>query len=257
MKTIIVAVAVCMVTSLAAGTFIPLTSLEYSDIKDTSISLNWNSMLNLGSCVYEDNLWYSQGIDRKSIGIPQLRIKQRITPKTVLGLQVMTISRDENSAWMLNLNAKYQIDKNEKIEIYINPIVGYSQNRFLSSYNSPEPYWGQSNGKQESRAFTFLFPVIVHFPSSKITCSAKMGYSTLSAEARYNVSDLFEPVQYQDFEYGPWDIFNGGVTANIALEFGLFRVIPEIGLECYQLIEHPDKDFRISPTAGLALSMSM
>lgn len=255
MKALILCLILSSALPLAAGTFIPLSSMEETSSQDIEFSLRWGSLLNLGNCVYEDNLWYHGGLNEDVIRIPQLHIKKSISDRTQIGVQAFFISRHDNDAMFINLNAKRLLFKDQNREVAINPSVGYSKNRYKPSYESAEPFWGQRSGTQDSRAFSLQLPVILHLSKLGINCSAKMGYSRYSAEASYNVSALFDPVVMQDFSYGQHDILNGGITVNYPIRIDIIKVIPELGFELFELKNHKEDSCSGNLTAGISFSL--
>lgn len=257
MRVMICCVILTLCLPLVAGTFIPLCSFEDARIFDFDLAFEWGTMLNLGNCVYEEDLWYNGGMNDSYYIIPPVHIQKGLTENMQIGLQAFSLYADfkgEHQALFVRLNLKHLLSESEDTVVSINPTVGYSKNHFIPSTHIGSPYlWQSSDSKQDSQAFSAQLPLLLHLKKPGINCCAKLGYSHFAAKASHMVKEHDQELALQDFSYGPHNIFNAGVNVNYPIRLGWFRICPEIGYEVFSLIKHEDK-FAGSVTGGLALS---
>lgn len=254
MRLLICFVILALCLPLLAGTFIPLSSFEDASITDFDMVIKWGTLLNLGNCVYEPDLWYDGGIDDKAIRIPQVHIHKGLTKDLQIGLQAFSLGRHDNQALFVSLDIKRRLSKSEALSVAIDPLIGYSRNRFSPRYESAAPYWAQPDGaKQDSQAFFAQLPLLLQFNNPAINCGAKIGYARYEAKAHYMVTKPNLATSWHNTEYGPHDIIHGGINVSFPIRFIGIVIRPELGYEIFSLVEHDDK-ISSSLTGGLAFS---
>ena len=257
MKYCITVLFILSCLTLAAGTFVPLSNLDQSQMPDFSISLKWGSLLNLGNCVYEDDLWYHGGFNDAAIRMPQLELRKALNPMTRIGLQAFLLTRDEHEATMLAISVKRLVLDTKSKSISFSPTFVYSKSRFSPFYESAEPYWGQPPhaARQDSWAYSAQLPLILAFKDIGVNCSATFGYSQFSADAKYKVSGNYPDLVMQNISYGPYDILSFSVNANYPMNLGRLKIIPELGYSVFTLVKHED-DLRGSLTGGISIALN-
>ncbi|MCB5261099.1 MAG: hypothetical protein LHW64_01840 [Candidatus Cloacimonetes bacterium] len=254
MKVLICCVILIICLPLAAGTFLPLSSFEDARITDFEFSLKWATLLNLGSCVYEEDLWYNCGINEAAFVAPQIQLQKALTEDMQMGLEAFTIGDLPNQAFYVKLNLKRLLEQNENAVFSLNPSAGYSRNRFSPWELRLKPYLDQKPGsQQDSQAFFAQLPLLVYLKKPGINCCVKLGYSRFEAKARYLVTEHDAEPAMQDFSYGPHDLVNAGISVNLPIKIGWLRIRPELGYEVFSLVQHEDM-FSGSVTGGLAFS---
>lgn len=254
MRLLIFSVILVLCLPLGAGTFIPLSSFEDARITDDEVAFKMGTILNLGNCVYEKDLFYNGGENSMSL-MPQIQLQRGLNEATQVGMQAYLSPYSQNKYFFVSLNLKRLLAQSEALAISINPSTGYSQNHFDPLHRRREPYLEQSPGaKQNSHAFFAQLPLLVYLKKPGFNCSVKIGYSRFSSTGHYTVTKPHQEPVMQKFDYGTHNIFNAGVSANLPIKAGPFRLRPELGYEVFSLIHHKDK-YAGSLTGGLSLSL--
>jgi hypothetical protein len=255
MKHIAIFLLLIMFLPLAAGTFIPVSHFEDTQIEKLRISLRESSLLNLGSCVYDDNLWYNPGMNDSAPGIPTIGFDLGIGPRTEFNLQLYARQREPNTAMFGMIGIKHQLLDDVNWTLALKPSVGYTVNDFRPGYTEPQPFWGRTKGKQESQAVFTQITLICFHRKTGLNFVVDGNYARFDSNARHNVSPIFDDPVYQRFDYGQHNIYCGGLSLNYSFGAGALSITPEIGLNAFNLVNHPDDSFRISASGGIEFSL--
>jgi len=255
MKHILVFLSLILFLPLSAGTFIPVSHFEDTQIERLRISLQQSSLLNLGSCVYDDNLWYDPGMNDAVPGIPIIGLGLGMGNRTEFNLQVYSRHREANTAMFGIVGVKQLLLNDARWTLTIKPSIGYTLNDFRPSYTHTEPFWGRIEGKQKSQAVFYQGALICLHKGTGLNFVVAGNFAHFDSDARHNVSPIFDDPVYRRFDYGQHKIYCGGLSINHTFRGGVLSLTPEIGLNAYNLVNHPNDSFRISASGGVEFSI--
>lgn len=255
MKNILVFLSLIMFLPLGAGTFIPVSNFEDTQIDKLRIYLQQSSLLNLGCCVYEDNLWYDPGMTDDIPGVSIIGFGLGLGNKTEFNLQMYYRSKEANTAMFGMAGVKQLLLNNDKWTLALKPSIGYTMNDFRPGYTATEPFWGRTNGKQESKAVFTQIALVCSHRKTGLNLVVDGNLARFDSYARHNVSPIFDAPVFKRFDYGSHNIFCGGLSLNYSHEAGILSITPQIGLNAFNLVNHPDDSFRISASGGIEFSL--
>ncbi|MCB5252298.1 MAG: hypothetical protein RBR69_03690 [Candidatus Cloacimonadaceae bacterium] len=255
MRVLICFVILSLCLPLLGGTFIPLSCFEDASINDLDVTVKWGTLLNLGNCVYEEALWYDGGVNNSGILMPQLQVSKGLTENLQMGLQAFVLRYHDNNSFYASLNLKRRLHENDAMILAINPLAGYSRNRYILPFRQKfVPNWSQRyEVEQDSQAFFAQLPLLLQLKKPAINCCLKLGYARFAAEARYKIVEHNLESFWENIDYGSHDIINGGINFSYPIRISGFVIRPELGYELFSLVKHNDK-FGGSLTGGLAFS---